>query len=147
MSEMFVAGNWHQLSKGDLYIGGQWRTLTRGELYIGGAWKQVLSFIPPLSLSVSPSDVSGLGSSNKPLRITSDPVMATPTGGKAPFTYAWAITSGTATAATPTNATTTFSEVVSPGGSKSSTARVTVTDSLAKTAIADVSITLENGGL
>jgi hypothetical protein len=74
--------------------------------------------------------------------ITSSSTTVTPTGGTAAYTYAWTKVSGdTLTVNSPTSASTTFSASVT--SSKTAIYRCTVTDSLATTATADVTITLD----
>jgi hypothetical protein len=74
--------------------------------------------------------------------ITSSSVTVTPTGGTAAYTYAWTKVSGdTLTVNSPTSASTTFTASVT--SSKTAIYRCTVTDSLATTATADVTITLD----
>lgn len=146
--EAYVGGAWRDLTSAKVCIDGiNWKTITRGLACVDGTnWVPIANFVPPLSVSISP-DAQGLASSNKPTRVVTNAVTATPTGGKAPFSYVWSLLSGSPTITSPTNASTTFSQVVAPGGSASATARVTVTDALGSTATADVSISFENGGV
>jgi hypothetical protein len=76
---------------------------------------------------------------------TTSSTTVTPSGGTAPYTYAWALLTGdTLTVNSPTAATTTFTATgLTSGQSKSATYRCTVTDSAALTATVDVSITVE----
>jgi hypothetical protein len=102
-----------------------------------GAWRNGAVFVPPLSLAVSPSDTGG--GNFVPGTITTGSVTATPTGGLAPFTYAWTRLSGDpANPTAPTNATTSFSLFANDPASFSAVFRCTVTDSLGTTATADV---------
>lgn len=145
--EAYVGGAWRDLTSAKVCIDGiNWKTITRGLACVDGTnWVPIANFVPPLSVSISPPDALGFVSSSKPARAVTNPVTATPTGGKAPFTYVWSLLSGATTITSPTNASTTFSQVVASGGSASATARVTVTDALGSTATADVSISFENG--
>lgn len=75
--------------------------------------------------------------------ITTSSVTATPAGGTSPYTYSWALLSGTAlTVNSPSSASTTFSKSVSTGAEYYSTYRVTVTDAVAATATADVDVSM-----
>lgn len=147
MSEAFINGGWRQFSKkAEAYIGGKWRQLTRAEMYIDGEWRKVLSFALPLSISTIPSAVTGTNNFSRPIKVTSDPVFSTPSGGLAPYTYAWTILNGGAVPSSPASASTNFTQTVNPGSTQFSAARVTITDALGTTATADVAISLTNGG-
>lgn len=113
----------------------------------GGVLRTVAVFASPLSLSASPA-----GSSNTyesfglplPQTLTSDLITAIPSGGLAPFTYAWAYLSGdTFTVSHPTSAGTYFSHTFNSFGIRSGTYRCTVTDSVGTTATVDVPISIE----
>lgn len=128
----------------DVYVGTAKKRVTRIECYDGSAWKLVQSFAPPISLFVTPS-VSGTGNSPFPTSITSATAYATVSGGKGPFTYAWARTAGsTLNVLNPTNASTAFRGSVGPGDVATATYRCTVTDSLGQTSHSSVSIILTN---
>lgn len=68
---------------------------------------------------------------------------ATPVGGTAPYTYSWVFVSGTSfTLANGTTATATFSRSVAPNDVWSAIYRVTLTDILGLTAMANISVNL-----
>jgi len=133
LSEVFTSGAWRQIRRGEVCIGGQWRRLTRAEAYFGSDWHTVASFVPPLSVSVTPF-VTGFANPFKPttLTITTEPATATPSGGQAPYSYLW---SG---GNTPTNATNTFTRTIPPDTNQNFVYSVTVTDSQGKTAFGSV---------
>ena len=138
--EGFIAGAWREFRRAEIYIGGQWRRITRIEGYVGGQWRTLAQFVSPLSVTIVPGYAEGFASPLKPTTqtITTNAVTATPSGGLAPYTYAW--TGGNA----PTSATNTFTRSV-PGNSQvTQTYSVTVTDSLGSTAGASVEATFVN---
>lgn len=100
-----------------------------------GTLRLVGSFIAPLSVSVAPETVSGRATSGL---ATTNTATATPSGGQAPYSYAWSLVSnsglGTPVPTNSTGATTAFR------GSVNSEAvfRVTVTDALGSQAEATV---------
>lgn len=72
------------------------------------------------------------------------PITATPTGGLAPFTYVWAVISGTCTISGGTSASATFIKYgMSPGITEFATVRCTCTDSAGQVATVDVDLTFE----
>ena len=149
MSEAFIGGAWRTITKGEAYVGGKWRTLTRAEMYIDGEGRQVISVIPPLSVSVSPSSVTGFANPTKPIQATaiSNGTTATPSGGQAPYTYHWTVGSYTGSLpaiASPNTASTYFSKSVPADSEQDASFVVTVTDNLGKTATATVSASFFN---
>jgi len=79
---------------------------------------------------------------------TTNTVSATPTGGEAPFTYSWAITTapsgGAVTITRPTMASTAFSQNTALDADNTGQATVTITDSLGTTAQAVVDLSFQN---
>ena len=144
-----LGGAWRTITGAQVFSGGSWRTLVAIQVYSGGAWRQVGNFSAPsggggggggtVSVSISPSPFSGTGS-------TTPSLTATPSGGLAPYTYAWTVVSSTApmTVTHPSLATTTAysTTTLNPGDSINATLRCTVTDSLGTVGQADVSGTL-----
>lgn len=129
----------------EVTVGNAQKRVVRVEAWNGSAWKVAQSFAPPISLNVAPSSVFGEGNSAAIILITSSTATATPTGGTAPYTYAWTKVSGdTMTATNPTSASTAFRLGVGPGDVKTATYRCTVTDKNGLTAQDTVSITLTN---
>lgn len=126
-------------------VGNAQKRVVRIEAWNGSAWKVAQSFAPPITLNVTPSSVSGTGDAISPILITSSTATATPTGGTAPYTYAWTKVSGdTMTVTNSTSASTAFRTSVGPGDVKTATYRCTVTDKNGLTAQDSVSITLTN---
>jgi len=147
--EAFISGAWRTPKRAEYLIGGTWRNITRGEVYRGGAWSPIASFVPPLSLSVSPDYVEGRVTTSRPSRTTvvSNFTQATPTGGTAPYSYQWSILSGGASITSPNMARTTFSQSLASEQDSTGTARVICTDSQGKTAFGDVAYYLYNTSL
>ncbi|MGN6539137.1 MAG: hypothetical protein ACTHKQ_25850 [Mesorhizobium sp.] len=136
----FIKGAEHAIGSGSVCIGSTYRRITRGVACIDGTnWVTIANFVPPLSVSVSPSTAYGYASPLKPIpqTVTTSPLTATPTGGKAPFTYSWSITSHTGTSpllVSPSSASTSARAAVAANTDQVATAHVTVTDALGSTA-------------
>lgn len=129
----------------EVTVGNAQKRVVRIEAWNGSAWKVAQSFAPPITLGVTPSSVFGTNNSTGIVLVTSSTATATPTGGTAPYTYAWTKVSGdTMTATSPTSASTAFRLGVGPGDVKTATYRCTVTDKNGLTAQDTVSITLTN---
>jgi hypothetical protein len=143
--DAFVSGAWRTPHRGEVIIAGVWRQLVRAEIYRDGAWHACLSFISPLSVSVSPGYVQGIGSPNKPTRqtLTTNSATATPVGGNGPYSYAWSAPAGI-TITNQGNATTAFRASVGPDQEISGVATVICTDSSGKTASGQVEYYLYN---
>lgn len=144
--KVVVGGAEKLAAKADIYISGAKKRVVRIDEWNGSAWKLVQSFLPTISLSVTPNV---FGSANYPgtTLVTSTVATATPTGGAGPYTYAWSRVSGAVLSITaPTNASTSFRTTIEAGGSRTATYRCTVTDTNGLTAFDDVNINLINTG-
>lgn len=123
------------------------RTIKTLKVMDGGTLRTVAIFASPLSVSASPSEATGSFNGSgvfPPQTLTTDLVTAIPSGGIAPYTYAWAYLSGsTFTVSHPTSAGTFFSHNFVAFGTRSGTYRCTVTDSLGSTATVDVPVSIE----
>lgn len=133
-------GVWQSISSCNVFVGGSWRTIQKALVYQGGSWKTVANFVPPFtSVTISPSPF--FRGSHSSSTITSGLVTATPTGGSAPYTYAWSVLSSSPTTVTidnPSSASTTVTADASSGEVNCSL-RCTVTDASGSTISADVS--------
>lgn len=104
------------------------------------------------SIRFDPPEVSRTRASKSPAQVTSLTATAYPTGGTAPYSYAWTRHSGfgAITATSPAAAATTFSASLEVGQTASATMRVTVTDATRAVAVADIPVTLSlvsSGGI
>lgn len=141
--DAFIAGAWRTARRGEVFASGQWRRLTRAEAYLGGQWRQVVTFVPPLSLSVTPL-VEGYRSSQKPSAgvVTTNFAIATPNGGTGPYRYQWSASG--VTFSSPTNASTNLSATLAAESEFSGPGRVTCADSLGTVATADFMFYFQN---
>ena len=112
------------------------------KFFNGSVWINL--FDPPavLALNVTPASINKF-SINCPH--TSDLLTASPSGGRAPYTYAWTFQTGGAglTIDNPTSKTTTITQSVA--GFRTGTLLCTVTDDATDTATDTSSITMECG--
>jgi hypothetical protein len=137
---VFVDSSWREVSGGRAFIEGAWRRLVAARVYDGTAWADAASFVQPLSVSIEPDPVTRSvteGTTGQTANVT-----ATPTGGRAPFSYTWARVSGdtSITATSATSATTRFSRFVPDTDTYSAVWQVTVTDADGTTATDTVSV-------
>lgn len=134
-------------SEAFIYIAGAKKRVTRIDAWNGSAWKVVQAFVLPLTLSRAPSGTITTDKVFDLELVISKSITVTPSGGLAPYTYAWTILSGAGVyAAVPTKATTTLRKTMSLGQSVSGSARCTVTDSLGTPASIDIPFNLVNTG-
>lgn len=145
-----TGGSWQPLASLWVKVGSSWEQCASAWVKVAGSWEQVYT-----SLSASASTSLCLGSDSG-FAACGDPgstnsVTVTASGGKAPYTYAWArvgaaADSGPYQAAAPTAATTTFSDVDSSvcdaDINTDETWRCTVTDDNSQTATVDVTVRL-----
>lgn len=87
----------------------------------------------PLAVTITPATVTAVVAGGGAGTATSSSVTVTPTGGTAPYTYAWTNTAGTVIFSAATSATTTFSRVMTSGEIASGAAICTVSDSASST--------------
>lgn len=100
----------------------------------GGSLVIVANFSGPLSVTAVDCNNTPTGSN------TTNFTAATISGGVVPYTYSWAVISGSATITSPTSAQTKFTKAFTSDG-ETITARVTVTDGLGATASATITAT------
>lgn len=142
-----VGGTEKTAARADVYVSGVKRRVNRIEAWNGSAWKVAAQFITPPTLTMVPTSTGktedGFGDT---ISITSNAVLAQVAGGIGPYTYLWVqLTGSAATINSPTSATTTFTDhFVDPGVTETKTYRCTVTDGLAQTANATVTVNFTN---
>ena len=126
----------HSVTGGLVAVAGASKAITRVLVGVVGATKNAEIFAPPMSVSVSPASVSGFryGSGN----CYTDTTTATPTGGSAPYTYAWVKTEGFGAAVAPSSSATSFVQYLTAEDSEYGVFQVTVTDAHGFTASASV---------
>lgn len=98
----------------------------------------------PLSAYASPASVSGSGDGSGPQTVNSDTVTIVASGGTAPYSYAWALQSGTTMTGHASGATNYWSKNVLVDQVVTATYRCTVTDSASGSVTVDVAVTLDN---
>lgn len=135
MLRAFTGSAWSPLQKLQAFHLGAWRQLRTLKAWDGTSWRLIGNFAPALSVTITPSIVSGTSFGGE---AGTTAATATPTGGQAPYTYVWALVSntnpGTPFATSPASATTPFEGEVGGNGIFS----VTITDALGTTATATV---------
>jgi hypothetical protein len=137
-----LGGAWKDITGAKIFSGGAWRTLTAIKIYEGGAWRDVANFTGgggSITLAISPSPVTKTG---RTATITTGNVTATPTGGLAPYTYAWVKQSGDDINITaPSSAVTAFrADGMSVDEVRTAVFRCTCTDALSTTDSEDVTV-------
>lgn len=141
------AGTLRTITRGSVRVAGVTRALRTIKVMDGGVLRTVAVFADPLSVSISPSALAAFAQENT--TVTTDTASASPTGGLAPFTYAWTLQAnggGTAsTANSASSATTSFTKTNVPlETTYSDTWRVTVTDAVGQTATANIIASFTN---
>lgn len=106
-----------------------------------------LIFANQVIVPVAPTSAFAIGLG--PITLTTNTVTASPTGGVAPYTYAWTLTGASGPTLTPTNpsgATTAFTAHVGAGATALATGICTVTDSIGDVGIGScvVEVTTSN---
>jgi hypothetical protein len=104
----------------------------------------VASLAPAMTASITPPYETAYGYSPGVATVTSGSVVAAPTGGLAPYTYAWTRLSGVGTINSPALATSSFSASVAESETDSGEFQVTVTDSAGQTATATANVDFTN---
>ena len=142
------AGTLRTIKKGYAKVGGVLRPLKRVYVNNNGTLRLVAVFAEPLT--VAANDVSGTGNGSTGATAVTNTTTAVPSGGTAPFTYAWTLLTnggGAASYATnPSSATTAFVKTgLAQSSSFTDTWRVTVTDANGETATDGVFAVFSNG--
>lgn len=139
MIQLFKGGVWRQLAGAKVFRSGAWRSILQVKVFYQGAWRTVANFSPPggggggggtLVVSAAPSSAGRISSSQV---ITSVTITATPSGGTAPYTYAWSFVgnAGVCHINAPTVASTSVTAApVDPGLTESCQIHCVATDSL-----------------
>lgn len=141
------AGTLRTIKRLRIQQGGILRDIRRLRVMHDGVLRTVATFAEQLTASANPSSVGGTQSSDQPITVTSEGTTASPTGGRAPFTYAWTQISGpSATITAPTMATTQFRATVNPFDTVSLSFRCTITDAVGQSASTEVTALLNNLG-
>jgi hypothetical protein len=135
-------GVWQTITGAQVFANGAWRALVAIQIFANGAWRQVGNFTTPAgggaAITVSLTD-PGLSTVGPSSTLTSAAMHATPSGGVAPYSYAWSIVSAdpgpTFTINSPALASTTVTAAsIGPIGSNvACTIKCVVTDSLGNT--------------
>lgn len=137
-----AGGTLRTISSMEVKDGSVMRSIVSMKVLDGATLRTVATFTSPLS--ATPSTLTQATTSTTSSFMISDPVTCTPSGGLAPYTYAWTIISGTAGVGSPSSASSTFSKTVSGFGTPEyATAQCVVTDSLGDTATVTVSLVFE----
>lgn len=123
-----------ELPFGKIFYLGSLRRLQTIKQLRGGGLVIVANFSGPLGVTANDCNNTPDGSN------TTKTSLATISGGVVPYTYSWAIISGSATITSPTSARTEFTKAFTTDG-ENITARVTVTDALGATATATITAT------
>lgn len=143
---LFANGGWRDAAHGRVFVNGAWRTITRAMAYVGGTWRTAVQFAPPLGVSVPDETYVAVGGT--PFGSGGAYVVATPSGGIAPYSYSWSVTSHSG-AVTPSLSTPTLAGTSVNGGAYQSSVdtvllSVTVTDAIGQTAAGGTTVLFEN---
>lgn len=134
MSKVRVSSALKDISSGAVQVDGSLKPLARIAYYNESDVVNLKIFTTTMTATVSPTGVSeGISGGGT---ATTESVTTTPTGGTAPYTYAWVKTSGEGTILNPNNATTRFSHSLANEDEATGIFECTVTDSLGATASA-----------
>jgi len=139
-----LGGEWRDITGGKVFKDGSWRNLVAIKVFAGGAWRDVANLTAPAvpesgggggTISLSVPDFSAAG----PGPTVSANAQATPSGGLAPYTYAWSVISSSPAMVTisPTNVAKVSVSGNVEGGNISCVVRCVCTDALGTTAQAD----------
>lgn len=146
MSHAYIDGAWRSVTTAEVQVGTAWKRITRSEVYTGGIWKAGERFAQ--ALTATTSDAHPSGSRVGAGYCATGDVTITPSGGVAPFTYAWVKLSGNGSVNNPSGSTTSFFDNLANGAITTGTFRCTVTDALGSTTTVDEAATFESiGGL
>ena len=142
-----VGGTWQTLASGWVKVAGTWERVQSAWVKVAGTWQQVYVNFTASASDTTPSG-SGSGASETGF-VTSNTTTITPSGGTAPYTYAWAqgpglpASSGPYNAVAATSATTAFNDTVSAlDASSTEDWTCTVTDDDLNETTVTVSVTL-----
>ena len=142
--KVFQGGTWRDIVKCSVFQGGSWRVIKAIKVYQGGAWRDVANFTAgqgAITLALSPTSISKSGRTST---VNTANVTATPTGGQAPYTYAWVKQSGgDITALNPANAITGFRAAgLAVDETRTAVFRCTATDNLGSSDSEDITVSI-----
>ncbi len=142
-----VSGTWQELATIWAKVSGTWEQVQSAWVKVSGTWEQVYV---AFTASVDDATPSGSASGASPTGfVTSDVATVTPSGGTAPYTYAWAQgpgaqdpVDGPMNAVAATSAATAFNDTVTaPNAQEEWTCTVTDDDSNETTVTVTVTLT------
>jgi len=136
-------GVWRDVARARAYVDGAWREMAEVQVREDNAWRVAAEFIDDLTLSLFPPSLQVL-IANSGLAVT-QPVTATPAGGRGPFTYQWERVNGVfANITAPQSATTQFSFFLPSDSFFEGVYKCTVTDALGSEVSQTLSLTFES---
>jgi hypothetical protein len=137
------AGTLRAITSGKVRVAGVTRTLRTIKVQDGGTLRTVATFASALSPTISSSSTGGISDPGPPTeRYVVYNATASPGGGLGPYTYSWAIITGSGWDFVTGSTSASVSIYGDTTQSVNGSARVTVTDSLGQTGTADLSLTL-----
>lgn len=142
--QVYAGGAWRNISDLRVYANKAWRRITNVKVYVSGAWRDVARFVDALSLSTPPN--FAVSNNNSTIFGFAG---VTPSGGLAPFAYAWTVTASSGGTVTVSAGTTTASATFRATGvalnhTATATFKCVVTDSLGQTAQSTVTGTFQH---
>ncbi len=145
--KVVVSGVEKDALRADVIVNNVPKAARRIEVWTGSAWKVGHSFLLPLTAAPVPTTASGSVSGLPGIvTVQTNIIVATPSGGQGPYSYAWSIIAGTGITVITGPASNARFRTNMNIGIRTGTAQCVVTDSLGSTATITVPITLENLG-
>lgn len=136
-------GVWREIEDGLVFVDGDYKKITSAIIYDDPDWIEIASFIPDLSLSITPAVAGGGRQGAGPL--TTNVVTATPTGGEAPYSYSWQrLNTGTSFANSPNSPATSFFRTMGNEETVMDTFSCACTDGLGNVATSVIEVTFSS---